>query len=192
MGWPDCRMSGVQRIVALGAFIIGLANAHQSPQQVVRSDPKTGQKHVGCYYGVWAYTRPGLGEFWPEDIDVSLCDVIYYGFGNVLNGTYEVCSWDPWFDMAMSDEADTTIKNCIQERDGIAWPPGCYTESGLEYCHYDGMRGTIALKEKNPNLKVVFSVGGWTAGGWIFSQMAATPESRHKFIVSTIHFLKYF
>jgi len=41
-------------------------------------------KHVGCYYGVWAYTRPGLGEFWPEDIDVSLCDVIYYGFGNVL------------------------------------------------------------------------------------------------------------
>ena len=47
-------------------------------------------KHVGCYYGVWAYTRPGLGEFWPEDIDVSLCDVIYYGFGNVLNGTYEV------------------------------------------------------------------------------------------------------
>merc|ERR1711936_774301 len=59
-------------------------------------------KHVGCYYGVWAYTRPGLGEFWPEDIDVSLCDVIYYGFGNVLNDTYEVCSWDPWFDMAMS------------------------------------------------------------------------------------------
>ena len=55
--WPDCRMSGVQRIIALGAFIIGLANAHQSPQQVVRSDPKTGQKHVGCYYGVWAYTR---------------------------------------------------------------------------------------------------------------------------------------
>merc|ERR1719340_275718 len=88
-------MSGVQRIIALGAFIIGLANAQQGPQQVVRSDPKTGQKHVGCYYGVWAYTRPGLGEFWPEDIDVSLCDVIYYGFGNVLNHTYEVCSWDP-------------------------------------------------------------------------------------------------
>ena len=150
------------------------------------------EKHVGCYYGVWAYTRPGLGEFWPEDIDVSLCDVIYYGFGNVLNGTYEVCSWDPWFDMAMSDQADTTIKNCIQERDGIAWPPGCYTESGLEYCHYDGMRRTIALKEKNPNLKVLFSVGGWTAGGWIFSQMAASRENRQKFEKSVIHFLHYF
>merc|ERR1712013_433721 len=53
------------------------------------------QKHIGCYYGVWAYTRPGIGEFWPEDIDVSLCDVIYYGFGNVLNHTYEVSTWVP-------------------------------------------------------------------------------------------------
>jgi len=149
-------------------------------------------KHVGCYYGVWAYTRPGLGEFWPEDIDVSLCDVIYYGFGNVLNDTYEVCSWDPWFDMAMSDGDDLSIKNCIQERDGIAWPPGCLTDAGLEYCHYDGMRRTIALKEKNPDLKVLFSVGGWTAGGWIFSQMASTAENRQKFKVSIIHFMKYF
>lgn len=149
-------------------------------------------KHVGCYYGVWAYTRPGLGEFWPEDIDVSLCDVIYYGFGNVLNDTYEVCSWDPWFDMTMSDGDDLSIKNCIQERDGIAWPPGCVTDDGLEYCHYDGMRRTIALKEKNPDLKVLFSVGGWTAGGWIFSQMASTAENRHKFKVSIIHFMKYF
>jgi len=149
-------------------------------------------KHVGCYYGVWAYTRPGLGEFWPEDIDVELCDVIYYGFGNVLNDTYEVCSWDPWFDMAMSDGQDLSIKNCIQERDGIAWPPGCITDDGLEYCHYDGMRRTIALKEKNPDLKVLFSVGGWTAGGWIFSQMSSTAENRHKFTVSIIHFMKYF
>ena len=39
---------------------------------------------------VIAAARPGVGEFWPEDIDVSLCDVIYYGFGNVLNDTYEV------------------------------------------------------------------------------------------------------
>ena len=152
----------------------------------------SGLAHVGCYYGVWAYSRPGVGEFWPEDIDVSLCDVIYYGFGNVLNDTYEVCSWDPWFDMAMSDGDDPSIKNCVQEKDGVAWPPGCVTDAGLNYCKYDGMRRTIALKEKNPNLKVLFSVGGWTAGGWIFSQMASTAENRHKFIISLVHFLKHF
>ena len=148
--------------------------------------------HVGCYYGVWAYARPGLGEFWPEDIDVELCDVIYYGFGNVLNDTYEVCSWDPWFDLDMSDGNDLTIKNCVQEKNGVAWPPGCVTEDGLDYCKYDGMRRTIALKQKNPDLKVLWSVGGWTAGGWIFSQMASTSENRHKFIVSLLHFLKHF
>ena len=87
---------------------------------------------MGCYYGVWAYTRYGVGEFWPEDIDVELCDVIYYGFGNVLNDTYEVCSWDPWFDLDPEiDGADGSIKNCIQERDGDAWPPGCVTDGNM-------------------------------------------------------------
>jgi hypothetical protein len=68
---------------------------------------------------VWAYTRPGMGEFWPEDIDVSICDVIYYGFGTILNDTFDVCSWDPWFDMGPPDFGDTTIRNCIQ----VSSPP---------------------------------------------------------------------
>ena len=151
-----------------------------------------GTKHAGCYYGVWAYARPGLGQFWPEDIDVQLCDVIYYGFGNILNDTFEVCSWDPWFDMGPSDFGELSIKNCIQERDGDIWAPGCTTEEGLEYCHYDGIRRTIALKEQNPELKVLFSVGGWTAGGWVFSQMAQNRESRLLFIQSAVHFVNYF
>lgn len=134
-----------------------------------------------------------MGEFWPEDIDVSLCDVIYYGFGNILNSTFEVCSWDPWFDMDMQlDSVDLSIMNCIQQRDGIDWPPGCLTDAGLEYCHHNGMRRTIALKKLNPNLKVLFSVGGWTAGGWVYSQMAQTAGTRHMFIRSAIHFLNHF
>merc|ERR1711931_312607 len=81
------------------------------------------------------------------------------------------------------DSPAIDIFNCIKERDGDAWPPGCITDSGLEYCHHNGMRRTIALKEKNPNLKVLFSVGGWTAGGWVFSQMAQTEESRFMFSI---------
>merc|ERR550532_3605382 len=142
-------MSRVQKIVALGAFLLGVVTADQGFQQVVKTDAETGQKHVGCYYGVWAYTRPGLGEFWPEDIDVSLCDVIYYGFGNVLNHTYEVCTWDPWFDMGPMDFGEKSIKNCVQERDGDVWTPGCITEGGLEYCKLNGIRRTLALKEKS-------------------------------------------
>jgi len=149
-------------------------------------------KHVGCYYGVWAYTRPGLGEFWPEDIDTELCDYVYYGFGNILNDTYEMCSWDPWFDLGEQDYQDTTIRNCVQNRDGHEWLPGCVTDQGKPYCQYDGLRRTVALKQKNPDIKILFSVGGWTAGGDIFSRMAQTYETRQKFIRSAIHFLQYF
>ena len=48
------------------------------------------------------------------------------------------------------------------------------------------------MKDKNPNLKVLFAVGGWTAGGWIFSDMAQTRERRQMFIESAVHFLNYF
>merc|ERR1719278_205828 len=84
----------------------------------------------------------------------------------------------PWFDMGPMDFGEKSIKNCVQERDGDAWPPGCVTEGGLDYCKLNGIRRTLALKDKNPNLKVLFSVGGWTAGGWIFSDMAQTRERR--------------
>ena len=50
-------MSAAQRIVLLGAFFLGTAVAHKESQEVVRSDFERGEKHLGCYYGVWAYTR---------------------------------------------------------------------------------------------------------------------------------------
>ena len=50
-------MRGAKQIVALGAFLLGAVNAHNGLQHVETVDAATGQKHVGCYYGVWAYTR---------------------------------------------------------------------------------------------------------------------------------------
>ena len=50
-------MSAAQRIVLLGAFFLGTAVAHKESQEVVKSDVERGEKHVGCYYGAWAYTR---------------------------------------------------------------------------------------------------------------------------------------
>ena len=142
------------------------------------------EKHAGCFYGATMYPwsaaqRPGMGQFWPEDIDTSLCDVIYYGFGTLLNETYEVCSWDPVFDLGPDDKGDTTIQNCVGQDPGMGG-------------EQDGIRRTIALKEKKPGLKILFSVGSWKAGGWVFSQMVKTRESRTRFESSVTHFLKYF
>ncbi len=44
-------------------------------------------------------------------------------------------------------------------------------------------------KERNPNLKILISVGGWTWSGG-FSDMSLTKESRSKFINSAIEFIK--
>ena len=50
-------MSAAQRIVFLGAFFLGTVVTHKESHQVVRSDVETREKHAGCYYGAWAYTR---------------------------------------------------------------------------------------------------------------------------------------
>ena len=50
-------MSAAQRIVFLGAFFLGTAIARKESQEVAGSDVETREKHVGCYYGVWAYIR---------------------------------------------------------------------------------------------------------------------------------------
>jgi chitinase len=46
-----------------------------------------------------------------------------------------------------------------------------------------------ALKQANPDLKVLVSVGGWTWSG-NFSDMALTKQSRKAFIDSAVHFIE--
>ncbi|PYI28107.1 glycoside hydrolase, partial [Aspergillus indologenus CBS 114.80] len=46
------------------------------------------------------------------------------------------------------------------------------------------------LKSSNPALKVFISVGGWAAGGAIFSEMASTATNRAAFIASLQRFMK--
>lgn len=53
----------------------------------------------------------------------------------------------------------------------------------------ENFRTLVGLKAKNPNLKILISVGGWTWSGG-FSDMALTPASRAKFIESAVAFLR--
>ena len=46
-----------------------------------------------------------------------------------------------------------------------------------------------SLKSRNPTLKILVSVGGWTWSG-NFSDMALTPQSRQRFIRSAVAFLE--
>ncbi|MCH4242144.1 MAG: glycosyl hydrolase family 18 protein [Prevotella sp.] len=50
------------------------------------------------------------------------------------------------------------------------------------------LRKVVALKEKNPELKIQLSIGGWTSGN--FSEMAASPKNRMSFAKDCGHILK--
>ncbi len=47
-----------------------------------------------------------------------------------------------------------------------------------------------ALKEKNPDLKVMLAVGGWNHAAAPFTQMVATEQSRAEFAENSYKFLK--
>ncbi|EDW09710.2 uncharacterized protein Dmoj_GI18891 [Drosophila mojavensis] len=49
---------------------------------------------------------------------------------------------------------------------------------------------TIALKQRNPKLKVLAVVGGWNEGSTKYSAMAADPAKRATFISSTLAFIR--
>ncbi|ROT64165.1 chitinase 5 [Penaeus vannamei] len=48
------------------------------------------------------------------------------------------------------------------------------------------------LKKLNPDLKTLLAIGGWNEGSSKYSQMAATEDSRAKFITSCVLFLQKF
>jgi len=56
------------------------------------------------------------------------------------------------------------------------------TSDGMEIRNPDMLRKVVALKQENPQLKVLLSVGGWASGN--FSEMAANAEYRKSFVNS--------
>ena len=122
------------------------------------------QRIVG-YFPDWTYSRPDAKcRYTVEDIDPMLFTHLNFAFARVDGGNREA----PTFKLAPFDAKDLG-------------PDGQYARF-------------VALKKKNPNLKVLLSVGGWThsdpPNDWIFSKMAETPGGRKQFLESSIKYLR--
>jgi len=49
---------------------------------------------------------------------------------------------------------------------------------------------TMALKEKNKDLKIMLAVGGWNMGSLPFSNMVSNDAKRKNFVKKTVQFMK--
>lgn len=60
------------------------------------------------------------------------------------------------------------------------------------FLHPDIAQRLGALKSKNPDLKVLFSLGGWGEGSEVFSHVASDPEKRTVLVDDILDYLQKF
>jgi chitinase len=147
-------------------------------------------KLVG-YFENWAQYRQGGGKFFPDQIDPSLLTHINFAFGLFGFVTWSV---DP-----------------TETRSGDQRLTGDYSIQPVEWNDQTVLYPDIQkLKEKNPNLKTLLSIGGWSINSCddqpnpgnphpygpftchLFSSMAADPQGRKQFIQSAISYAQQY
>lgn len=127
-------------------------------------DAYTGDRKIVAYYTAWStYGR----NYQVAEIPAEKVTHINYAFANIANG--ECVLGDSYADIDKAFAGDT-------------WDQGA-------------LRGNFnqlqKLRESQPRLKTLISIGGWT---WSknFSAAAATPQSRDAFVTSCVDFMKQY
>jgi len=120
-------------------------------------------KNIIGYYTSWSiYAR----DYEVADIPVNKVNVINYAFANINPNTGTITLGDPYADIDKFYPGD-------------CWDEGC-------------LRGNFhqlqILKQNNPHLRTLISVGGWTWSTY-FSDVSMTEESREIFAQSCIDFI---
>nr|5GZT_B Chain B, Chitinase [Paenibacillus sp. FPU-7] len=149
--------------LAAGTWLYSVKTAKGS----VTSDTVTGkafvQGKIVSYIPAWVD--------WAKDergVDATKFTHLYYAFGRINNGKVVTIKEDAkWTEDPTITEADRIKRRNNPDESNLAYLTG--------------------LKAKNPNLKVLVSIGGWEAEG--FSDAALTPESREVFANSALDFM---
>jgi chitinase len=132
---------------------------------VVPSGPvEVGERKVIGYYPAWGtYAR----NYQVADIPGEKVSHINYAFANISGG--KCVLGDSYADIDKAFAGDT-------------W------DTGVLRGNFNQL---IKLREQNPHLQTLISLGGWT---WSsnFSDVAATPESRKAFVDSCVDFMEQY
>jgi len=159
-------MRGIsRRLIAVAAAVLVGATAA----------PTVAQAHGKSYYKVGYFTQWGIygRNFQVSKVQASGAAAklthLNYAFGNVSSSGTCV-SADSWADWGVPFTAELSV-------DGVADVAGQPISGNLNQL--------AELKQKNPNLKVLISLGGWTGSAY-FSDAALTAESRAKLVSSCV------
>lgn len=80
-----------------------LTTARPTKRPMVDEKPTTltgnEQYKMVCYFTNWAWYRPGVGKYKPDDIDSNLCTHIVYGFAVLNRDTLTIRTHDSWADI---------------------------------------------------------------------------------------------
>ena len=138
---------------------------------------KTDKPVVGAYYENWSQYRPGSGgrsPFFPKNIDPTILTDLYFAF-------------------AIFGYQDKSINPQNPHLTGD------FTVQPVEWNDQSDLYGQIqALKQINPNLRTLLSIGGWGFNDpndpigsntyRLFSQMVSSEAGRSQFIQSAVSY----
>jgi len=160
-------------LIAVLAVVVSSMVAASATPVAADGPPPTGLQRIG-YFTQWGI----YSGYFVKNVETSgsaaRMTVLNYAFGNVSEDgrCFEVNQagqGDAWADYQRPASADESV-------DGVA-----DSDSQRLAGNFNQLR---ELKERNPQLKVVMSLGGWT---WSkFFSNAALPQNRKEFVASCI------
>lgn len=138
-------------------------------------------KVVVCYVSTWAVYRPGRGSFALENIDPNLCTHIVYAFAG-LNATSD--SIRSLGNLLPFDRITTKFFEKILS---VLWLDPW--QDLKDDWGKGGFERITKMREIYPHLKVSLAIGGWNEGSKNYSNLAAEPARRQRFVKSATDFI---
>jgi len=161
-----------------------------------------------CYFQNWARYWPAFNhqDVFEKDLDATLCTHIQYGFLTIEDSTWDLKAYDPNADYVQGHGDSPCPDICkpgyvhdwATGANPCAWP--CNPDRSRR-----GFDGMLKLKEENPDLKLIASVGGWNFNDCkksdqantgrftchIFSTIASSVEHSKTHALKVIAFLRH-
>ncbi len=177
-----------------------IKDPEKAEEKTRKASPKTisGKKVIG-YYTNWSQYSRKERVFKPENIDPSLYTHIIYAFADIQYGTKTIP--DGKGDCIFPNDSNPKCQFRIKP---FEWNDIKSHTVDVDWTTPQGhMIDVINLKEKNTDLNVLISVGGWNfndknynnlgthrpdSAAWIFSTMISSEKYRKQFIDNVVKF----